>query len=76
LSTVTVTTITFTETTIKSFTFKEEENIYSSFQQHDRMMVIMNIIRVFKENVSYPVWTCRDRKISILETRIGSLKHL
>ena len=33
--------------------------------------------RVFlKENVRYSVWTCRDPKISILGTLIGSLKHL
>jgi len=45
----------------------------------------------FKENVRYPVWTCRDpislilgirfslilrTRFSILGTRIGSLKHL
>jgi len=30
----------------------------------------------FKENVRYPVWTCRDPIALILGTRIRPLKHL
>jgi len=39
-----------------------------------RKMAIILISRFFKENVRYPVWTCRDQISLILETQIGSLK--
>jgi len=54
-------------------------------------LFMWTIPEFFKENVRYPVWTCRDpislflgtrfslilgTRFSILGTRIGSLKHL
>jgi len=59
--------------------------------QEGSSVVFFNLNQFFKENVRYPVWTCRDpisliletqfslilgTRFSILETRFGSLKKL